>query len=184
MRYAAGYVAKSIKQRYEKLDTDEAAEIVECLSQMAVEGPGTSFYDYTRDWTKKVNRGGLFEVNESTFLLFCSIESKFRQVLNDTLAKRGGGRCREIILSELAADEDMFYWSMNSCLLPNDGICLLKEIPSLWLTIRGHSIAGSWMETYKSLNKAGAKQKRSAGLSQTLKLKEKVICTYDNVIIQ
>ena len=43
MRYAAGYVTKSIKQRYEKLDTDEAAEIVECLSQMAVEGPGTSF---------------------------------------------------------------------------------------------------------------------------------------------
>ena len=44
VRYAAGYVAKSIKQRYEKLDTEEAAEIVECLSQMTVEGPGITFY--------------------------------------------------------------------------------------------------------------------------------------------
>ena len=69
MRYAAGYVTKSIKQRYEKQDSDEAAEIVECLSQMAVEGPGISFYDYTQEWTKKVNHGGLFEVNESTFFI-------------------------------------------------------------------------------------------------------------------
>ena len=55
--------------------------------------------------------------------------------------------------------------------LPNDGLCLLKEILSLLLTIRGHSIAGSWMETYKSLNKAGIKQKRSAEPRQILKLK-------------
>ena len=60
---------------------------------------------------------------------------------------------------------------MNSGLLPNDGIGLLKEILSMWLTIRGHSIAGSWMETYKALNKAGVKKKRSAGLRQSLKLK-------------
>ena len=72
VRYAAGYVTRTLKQRYEKMDTKEASEIVECLSQMAVEGPGTSFYDYTKEWTKKVNRGRLFEVNESTYLLFRS----------------------------------------------------------------------------------------------------------------
>lgn len=65
----------------------------------------------------------------------------------------------------------MFYWSMNSGLLPNDGMGLLKEILSMWLTIRGHSIAGSWMETYRSLNKARVKKKRSAGLRESLKLK-------------
>ena len=123
-------------------------------------------YDYTQELTKKINRGGLFEVNESTFLLFCFIEFKVRQLLNDTLAKRERGRHREKLLSELiTADEDiLFYWSMNSGLLPNDGMGLLKEILSMWLTIRGHSIAGSWMETYKSLNKARVKKKRSAGL--------------------
>ena len=64
---------------------------------MAVKGPGINFYDYTQEWTKKVNRGGLFEVNESTFLLFCSIEFKVRQLLNDTPTKWERGRHREKI---------------------------------------------------------------------------------------
>ena len=33
-----------------------------------------SFYDYTKEWMKKVNRGGLFETNDQSFRLFKAIE--------------------------------------------------------------------------------------------------------------
>ncbi len=42
----------------------------------------SSYYDYTTAWIKLVNRGGLFEVNTDSFLLFRAIEV---QTLGDHL---------------------------------------------------------------------------------------------------
>ena len=38
---------------------------------MAIED---SFLDYTKEWIHKVNRGGLFEVNNGAYMLLASIE--------------------------------------------------------------------------------------------------------------
>ena len=54
---------------------------------------------------------------------------------------------------QLVADDDVqFYWSLLSIDVDTEdnAACLLKEIVELWLTIRGFSIAGQWLEIYKS----------------------------------
>ena len=57
--YMAGYVPFNLMV-YERKDTQDDANIPDCLSAMAVSGPVDAFYAYTHEWTKSVNRGGLF----------------------------------------------------------------------------------------------------------------------------
>ena len=46
VRYAGGYVAMKLMKQFMKKDTESAAECVECLSHMAVEGDESDFYTY------------------------------------------------------------------------------------------------------------------------------------------
>ena len=47
-------------------------------------------------------------------------------------------------------------------------IQLLKEIVGLWVTIRGFSIAGAWLEQYKQASKSSVSKSKSLrkGLKQ------------------
>ena len=74
IRYAGGFVAMKLKKRFIKQDCVKARELVECLSHMAIDGEDTSFLDYTKVWTRAVNWGGLFDVNDGTFLFFKAVE--------------------------------------------------------------------------------------------------------------
>ena len=58
-----------------------------------------------------------------------------------------------------------FHWSLLS--VDCDGSTeLLREILSLWVTIRGGSIAGCWMEQYKRVSKETSKTALRKGLKQ------------------
>ena len=87
IRYAAGYVPMKLMKKYEKQSSSVAVEYVECLSSMAVNGEESSLEDYTLEWTRKVNRGGLFEVNDETFRLFREIEIKMVWHLMEVLSR-------------------------------------------------------------------------------------------------
>ena len=58
VRYAAGFVSYSLMKKHERNVTEKSASIVECLSNMAVNGEEGSFLDYTTQWISKANRGG------------------------------------------------------------------------------------------------------------------------------
>ena len=45
------------------------------------ESTDSTFYDYTKQWTGKVNSGGLFEINDQSFRLFRAIEIAIQQKL-------------------------------------------------------------------------------------------------------
>ena len=72
LRYACGYVPYSLLRRYEKLSSDKYTKFVECLGQMAVqcEVSDDDILAYTREWMNRVNRGGLFPLNDMTYI-FC-----------------------------------------------------------------------------------------------------------------
>lgn len=71
IRYACGYVARSLLKRYERKSGDVYEEYVACLGDMAVEGDNeTDLLSYTRKWLDLVNRGGLFPLNDETFQFF------------------------------------------------------------------------------------------------------------------
>ena len=76
LRYAAGYVPFKLL-KYEK---SPSGCIIECLSQ-AVDGEESSLLEYTTKWTTLVNRGWLFEINDTAYMLFREIELKVRKHL-------------------------------------------------------------------------------------------------------
>ena len=55
-------------------DSEKAASFVECMSHMAMDGNDSSLMDYTKEWAKKINCGGLFELSDNTFQLFQAFE--------------------------------------------------------------------------------------------------------------
>ncbi len=60
-------------KRYEKY--------FECLGDMSVGSGSSDFLEYTKEWMSRVNRGGLFPLNNQTFLLFSEIERTARTLL-------------------------------------------------------------------------------------------------------
>ena len=69
-----------------------------------------------------------------------------------------------------------FYWSLLSHDIDDleKSKALLLEIVQLWVTIRGFSMASSWLEDYKSLNKKGTK--KSTGLRKSISGAEWFVC--------
>lgn len=55
---------------------------MECLSGMAINGEESSFLEYTTEWVHRVNRGDLFEVNDTALSLFREIELGMRDRLS------------------------------------------------------------------------------------------------------
>ena len=85
IRYACGYVARKLMQKFMKQKGEKAAVFVECLSKMRSghedSGSLTSFFDYTCEWVKIVNRGGLYEVYDDAYLLIKEVETTMQTEL-------------------------------------------------------------------------------------------------------
>ena len=136
VRYVAGYVSRSLLTKHEKESSEKAVEFVECLS----------------------NR--LFREIEM------KMQKKLLSVLESSLSLPGK---RELIVDAVTADDDVqFLWVLVSCDITDEdnAVFLLKEIIGLWLTIRGFSITGTWLEKYKEKI---ASTRKSKGLRKNLK---------------
>ena len=172
VRYAAGYIPLVLLKKHEKSQSLASVSFVECLSSMAVNGEESSFLEYTRDWLVKINRGGLFEVNDLAYQLFKEIEINLQTKLKDHLVQPIPDKTKEDLLSTAISNENVqFYWSMISTDIQDEAAArdLLHEIAELWLTIRGFSVAREWMEMYKACTVKATK--KSKPLRKSLKKK-------------
>ena len=155
IRYASGYVPMVLMKRHEKNVSKKSVAFIECLGNMAVNGEDSTLLEYTTQWVSKVNRGGLFEINDMAYLLFREIENNLRDKLTYQLHPSSAlselDKKEQLVSTALNDDNVQFYWTMLSTDIDDeqDSMELLREIIELWLTIRGHSIAGQWMEIYK-----------------------------------
>ena len=65
--------------KFMRINGEKAAIFVECLSKMRTSNEDnaslTSFLDYTCEWTRIVNRGSIYEVNDDVYLLVKEIEA-------------------------------------------------------------------------------------------------------------
>ena len=151
IRYAAGYVPFKLLNQYEKNLASESTDgIIECLTAMAVNGEESNILEYTRKWIHVVNRGGLFEVNDTTFEFFKEIEMKVRKKLLIAFDTKNVD-VRESIVDSISSDDDVqFFWTLISVDIETEAQAtkVLKQIIGIWLTIRGNSIAGTWLEYY------------------------------------
>lgn len=172
LRYVAGYVPFKLLNQYEKnLSSESADGIIECLSAMAVNGEESDLLQYTTKWIDLVNRGGLFEINDTTYVFFREVEIKVRKKLfmafNRTTVDRD---LKDSIISTIASDDNVqFYWTILSVDIETEALAIkvLKQIIGTWLTVRGFSIAGTWLEQYLQIRKQGSSKKK--GLRTELK---------------
>ena len=171
MQYACGYVPHKLLKRYESRTGGKAKHFVECLGNMAVvcEDHDGDLLAYTKLWLERVNRGGLFPLNDETFHLFIKIEKMVRILLPKHMIKANSTKGVEDIIDKVLEDDDVqFHWTLISQDIESDDEAqeLLHEIIHLWINIRGFSIASVWIETYKQATKQTTQ--KSTGLRKHL----------------
>ena len=107
----------------------------------------------------------MFEINDNVFEFFKAIEMKVRKKLHIAFDKNGDQYdLRESIADSIAGDNDIqFFWTLLSVDIETEAQAtkVLKQIIGIWLTIRGHSIAGT--------NYKGNKPAKRKGLHNGLK---------------
>ena len=109
-RQAAGYIPFKLLKKYEA--KSKVVGVIECLSAMAVNGEESSLFEYTRKWIHLVNRGGLFEVNDTVYNFFREIEIQVRKQLITALDLNVSDEdVRKAIIDCIGSDEDVqFSW--------------------------------------------------------------------------
>ena len=87
LRYASGYLPVKLLKRYEKkggMERKKMGRKMEqfemCLGNMAVTNEETDFTQFSCEWFHKVNREGLFPVNDETLTFFIAAEKVTRQL--------------------------------------------------------------------------------------------------------
>jgi len=132
IRYACGYVVRKLHQKFLKQHGEKCVSFVECLTQMRANShedsvPVTSFMEYTMQWVKIINRGGLYEINNESYLLFKEIETVMQAKLRTHLQQgvdgppsaklSGREEILEIVKNEIKV---LFYWDILSKIIKDE----------------------------------------------------------------
>ena len=151
MRYACGYIPHNLLKKYEKVKGPKARHFVDCLGSMAVVSEESDLLSYTKAWLDRVNRGGLFPLNDETFCLFIDIEKSVCVLLPKHIASSSSDSVDSIVERTLSNDSIQFHWTLISQDMDSEEESqeLLREVVNKWVTIRGFAIASMWMEVYK-----------------------------------
>ena len=162
MQYACGFIPHKLLKKYEKMDGTLAGQFVECLRNMAVVGQEESILDYTRQWMARINRGGLFPLNDLTHCFFIAIEAIVQAELAKSVLPSENSNLSESLQERVMKDCDVQYqWTLVRGYDFEGNEKLLLEIVKLWVTIRGFSLAASWMEEYQKANREAVRHARA-----------------------
>ena len=168
LRYASGFVPYKLIKRYKTKSGEKFYHFKDCLQGMAVNSDeNQDFLEYTKSWIDKVNRGGLFSVNNETFNLFIAVETSVRRLLPNHLIGSKSSSLQVLAQTVIEEIDVQFHWSLiTQELSVTEEIELLQELIQLWITIRGFSFASSWLELYKEATKSNVQ--KSTGLRKHL----------------
>lgn len=175
LRYVCSYIAMKLKHKFLKI---KSAQFVECLSRMENDGPTTSFLDYTQEWVKKVNRGGLFVISDEAYRFFVSLELASRRKLQDHLIETATNTLSSLpaedeqgvsaLVTSLCEDDDtVFYWTLVGMDEEHEDSAL-ELLSHMYISIRGFGLCKTRMEEYKVALTTTTKKKK--GLRKQLKL--------------
>ena len=111
LRYAAGYIPFKLLKYYETKSSESTVGIIECLSALAVNGEESSLLEYTRKWIWLLNRGGLFEVNDTAYTFFKEIEMKIRRKLFASFNVQAVDQDqKEYIINSVSSDDNVQFF--------------------------------------------------------------------------
>ena len=109
----------------------------------------------TAKWVNIVDRGGLVHVHNSVYVLFLKMERIIQEALrkdkaSDTLPNR-----KQILLKQVVEDCGVLsaWGDIGVEIEQSKKTILLTMVANLFITIRGFSFAGSYVELYKQSTK-------------------------------
>ena len=181
LRYAAGYVPFSLCKQL-----SDRPEFQQSLKALAVEGKPASYMEYTTQWIDAVDRGALFKISDEAYHFFYELEINTRKQLHHIFSciprESIATPTAKTIAEEVSSDEDvMFMWTvLTSDLDEEQRSELLQHVALKWITIRGFSAAGAWMEYYKQANEQTTKKSHSLRKSLSRKRKANT-STHDHI---
>ena len=162
LRYVSGYVCRHVNKKIEASNHRFKEEMVLCLMTMVKEKSDTTSGP-CEEWTDVIDRDGLWHIRENTHSFFLCLEEEIRVHLQSLLTESNR---KEKIIEELRTNEDVqFYWLIVGADFEEDDQAvhneLLRRILELFVTIRGFSYAGAWLEKYKQDAKKGTQKSKS-----------------------
>ncbi len=147
LRYAAGYVPRSLFKKLMKSADPLKRELQLCLWDLLDDEKEGGTAD---DWVDAIDRGGLTRVNEMTFQVFLAMELELRKHLSVKRCVDREQTCKFVVDDE----EVLFYWSIvGGDWEQEESEQLLKLVANLYITMRGFSYASAWVENFKSSTK-------------------------------
>jgi hypothetical protein len=155
-RYVAGYVCATLYRQLRSSGDSLYHSILDMVEEEDDDGDATV-------WLNIVDRGGLFRVNDSTFLFFVSVEEVVRQYLQiRNVRSLTDGIKDEIVRSVAASREVGLHWSLVGVELEKEsGSTLMQKCALQWMTARGHSFAGAFVELYKQRTKKSFQKQKA-----------------------
>ena len=166
IRYVAGSVCTKLYKKLKKCKSNEC-DLAFGIEDM-VEEESEIRNDESKLWVDSIDRGGLFKVNDCTYAFFLTIESVVRKYFQVKKIRELEPGSKDLIVDEAVEDEDVkLQWSAISVELNElDGASLMRMIIERWVTIRGFSFAGAYIEIYKQASKKSLQ--KSKGLRTKL----------------
>ena len=168
VRYAAGYIPRSLNKTLLKSSHPLKKDLILCLCELIDEDNSEPTVDDSTDWLQKIDRGGLIKVKNDTFELFIAMEHKLRAYITVLDANNDVPSFSDGVKEDIALDPDVqLIWHLLSGEWEEESsAALLKMIISEWVKIRGFSYTSAWVEKYKATEKKTIQ--KSKGLRKQL----------------
>jgi len=191
LRYVAGYIVFSLKNRLKKKTSLEAKAAIAILEKLGSKNDNalndeSSINDYTCHWVQQVNRGGLFIVNQQFYLFVKLMEHIARIILNKNLLIQYCGQdIRAVLIQRFQGNSILLdSWNAMTKDLHNKGLStkLLNAIYLKWANTRAHSFVRNWLEIRKNLlfkKGENVSEKAEPSMRKTLKASRKLNVNQD-----
>ena len=87
LRYAAGYIPRSLYKKITKSKHPNEEELLLCLDDMVQSETTCTETDESEDWVRGLNRGGLIYVTSEMYMVICAMEIELRPHLQSDLSQ-------------------------------------------------------------------------------------------------
>ena len=112
-----------------------------------------TFLQDTKEWTEKINRGGLINVTDEFYVFIRHVEMSARNILNTNLMKKyGGENMQNLLMSEFNKNNLIdLCWSSITSRMGKETLknTLKSEVLKKCVNIRGNAFVRAWVDTVK-----------------------------------
>ncbi len=161
LRYVCGYICRRIRDKAEGKPSVFNSELALAVMELA----GDEMCDEsTEEWTNKLDRGGLWHVNDEAYDLFSDMEYEAKDILRMTGSTNGSDQSMKKRLKDAITQNSdiLFKWSLLSSEM-DDYVAsvLFNKIIDLFITIRGFAFVSGCIESFKQARKQNLQNKKA-----------------------